>query len=167
MARSRDNRAGYSPKQLAAKNDSKDDDGAILGEVVNPNLVSAETVDKFAEPGRELAEFKDFLAAVNDFTREQALIVREHARDHPDAIDHRKTRRFRRGSYYGLLAISATLLGSMPFVNLVVAGTFGIMAMLIICAVILNARDREMDFGGLLKMIQTVLKKGQQQGQQR
>ncbi len=137
------------------KEDEKDDD-VIVGEVVNPQLVNQKVIEKFADRD-EPEELERFLKTINNFTREQAEIAREHADKHPDAIDHRNNRSFRRLCYSVLLVFAGGLIITMPLVNLVVAGTFGIIAMLIICGVMLNARDRELDLSGFLKMIQTVI----------
>ncbi len=154
MARTRDNRPG---RALPPASDNADDD-VIIGEVVNPQLVNARTIEKFAEQDRNKEDFKDFLATVNNFTREQAAINREHAGQHPDAIDHRKTKAFRRYCYIALISFAGALIIAMPFVNLVVAGTFGIIVTLIVCGVMLNARDRELDLGGMLQMIQAIIR---------
>jgi len=143
-------------RALPPKKDENDDD-AIEGEIVNPNpQINSRILEKFAEKDREHEDLERFLGTVTKFNKENLATNREHSELHPDAIDHRKTKAFRRHCYGALFVFASGLVIAMPFVNLVVAGTFGIIVMLVICGVMLNARDREMDLSGFLQMIKTI-----------
>lgn len=139
------------------KNSAEREDDAILGEVVNPQLVNSRTIEKFADKDREHEDLERFLSTINNFTREQASIVREHAEKHPDAIEHRNTKQFRRQQYSYLLIISVILLAVLPISPLAVVVIFGMVAMVIISGILVNARERELDLKGFITIIKTIV----------
>lgn len=157
MARSRDTRLGHDKKALpAAKNG---DDGAILGEIVDtPTFVTPQVVTVLIEGDKE-DDLEKLLEAELKYNEKRFAIIRAHKDQDPDAVEHRKTRAFRRHAYMVLLFTAVGILIAMPFVNLVTAGVFGTIGMIIVCGVMLNARDRELDLAGMLKMIQAILRR--------
>lgn len=145
-------------KALPPKKSNVDrEDDAILGEVVNPQLVNSRTIEKFADKDREHEDLERFLKTINNFTREQAEIVREHAKQHPDAIENRNGQKFRRLQYGILIGFLAVMLLTLPFTPLSAAAVFGIIAILIVSGVLVNARDRDMDLPGFIKMINAII----------
>jgi hypothetical protein len=141
-------------RSLPPKKD--EDDDAILGEVVNPQLVNQKVIERFAERDNH-EDFERFLKTVNNFTREQAEIAREHAENHPDAKEHRKTKVFRRHQYGILLVFLGVLLLGLPFAPLSAATIFGIVCIVIVCGVLVNARERELDLSGFVKIITAIV----------
>jgi len=158
MARSTDNRPGYRKGALPPKSD--DDQDAIIGEIVEdvPKLVTSQTVQILIQQDKQ-GDLKALLDTELEYNKRRFEIIRDHKNLDPDAIDHRKTRAFRRHVYGVLVAAAIALFMAMPFVNLVAAGIFGTIGMIIICGVMLNARDRELDLAGMLQMIQAVLRR--------
>lgn len=155
MARSRDTRPG---RQLPSAKDTSDDGDAILAEFVdNRQLVSPQTIEKFAERDRDHEDFERFLETVNNFVSRQQALNREHAEKHPDAIEIRKGQNFRRIQYVCLLALVPFILFGLLYVPLAVASIFGIILILIVSGVLVNGRDREMDLNGFIKMIHSIV----------
>lgn len=97
-----------------------------------------------------------------DYNERRLKIVREHAELHPDARDYRVARRSRRFQYMLLLVLAVVLLGSMAFVPIPVAAIFGTVAILIVSGILVNARERELDLQGFIKLINIVVGKQQQ-----
>lgn len=156
MARSRDNRPGY--KALPPKKEESKDDDAILAEFVpNRQLVSPETIEKWADRDRDHEDFERFLATVNSFVSSQQALSREHAEKHPDAKENRKSQNFRRIQYVSLLALVPFLLVGLFYATLPVASILGIILILIIAGVLVNGRDREMDLNGFIRMIHSIV----------
>jgi uncharacterized membrane protein len=142
---------------LLPKKDDDNEDNIIQGEVVNPQLVNQRVIEKFAERDRDHVDFERFLRTVNNFTREQASISREHAEQHPDAIENRNNKVFRRQQYAILLLFLGVLLVTLPFAPLAAATVFGVICIIIVCGVLVNARERELDLSGFVKIITTIL----------
>lgn len=105
-------------------------------------------------------DVKDLMQAENVVFRERLEIIREHAEHHPDAKEERATIKFRRSQYGWLSFIGPALLVAIPFVTIEVAAIFGIIAIMIIGAIILNARDRDFDINSLTDMINTIIRRG-------
>jgi len=157
MARSTDKRPGQ--KALPAGNQNDDDD-VIIPEIVDsaPKLVTAQVVQILIKEDKQ-DDLKGLLDTELEYNEKRFKIIRDHKEADPDAVESRKTRASRRHIYWALVAIAAVVLIAMPFVNLVAAGIFGTIGMIIICGVMLNARDRELDLAGMLQMIQAILKR--------
>lgn len=164
MTRSRDKRPAYQKDALAAKAAGHDDDDAILGELVEsaPALVSQRAIEKFAERDRDHEDLERFLQTINNFTKQQLELNREHAEKHPDAIEGRKTQNFRRLQYVVLLCMLPFILGALVYVTLPVATVLGIIGVLITSGVLVNGRDREMDLNGFVRMIHSIVGRREQ-----
>ncbi len=156
---SRKSQRNWGQKQLPAKTNSTDDDSeVIIPEIVDtPNLVTSQVVQILIKEDKQ-GDLKELLETELEYNKKRFEIIRDHKKQDPDAVDHRKTKAFRRQVYGVLLVFAFGLFIAMPFVNLVAGGTFGIIAMIIICGALLNARDRELDLAGMIQMIQAVLK---------
>lgn len=152
------------PKQLnppkdakTAKDDGDDSDDVIIPEVVDQQqLVNQHTIQTFVDQNKE-GELKTFLNTVVDYNERRLSVLREHAEKHPDAIEMRKSRISRRNQYLILLSLTCILLLTMPFVNLAVAGIFGTISTLIVCGILVNARERELDLQGFIRLINIVI----------
>jgi len=94
-----------------------------------------------------------------DYNKERFEIMRDHSKHHPEAIESRKTRQFRRVQYIALIAVMFALIVAMPFVAFPVAATFGLVCVLIVAALSLNGREREVDLGGFVKVLTTIVKR--------
>lgn len=163
MARSRDKRAASgSSKQLGQKKDDGSGDEPILAEYVETNLVTPQTIEKWAERDGESKEFVNFLTAVNEFMADQMRLNREHATLHPDAIEHRRTQYFRRLQYVVLLCLLPLMIVALAFVPLPVAAFLGIICVLIVSGVLVNGRDREMDLNGFVRMVHSIVGRNRQ-----
>ena len=144
-------------RSLPPKKEEEKEDGVLIGEVVNPQLVTQRVIEKFAERDRDHEDFERFLNTVNNFTREQAVIARENAEQHPDAKENRKNKVFRRQQYAILITFLGVLLISLPLAPIAAATVFGIICILIVCGVLVNARERELDLSGFVKMITAIM----------
>ncbi|HMO80124.1 MAG TPA: hypothetical protein PKD24_04970 [Pyrinomonadaceae bacterium] len=152
MARQREPRQN---KSLPPGKKESDDD-VIIGEFVDRQLVSPQTIEKFAERDRDHEDFERFLQSVNNFVARQQELNREHATLHPDAIEGRKSQNFRRIQYVALIALLPFNLVALLFVPLPVASVLGIISILIVSGVLVNGRDREMDLNGFIRMIHSI-----------
>lgn len=85
--------------------------------------------------------------------------IREHAEKHPDLLEERRTKRFRRGLYVFLAFLALGLLGSMPFINIPVASVFGVCGLMIVAGTLINARDRDSDVKSIVLTVKRVLEK--------
>lgn len=157
MARSRDNRPGHDRKALPEKPETSPEDDVKIPEVVDvaPKLVTSQVVQVLVQENKQ-NDLKGLLDTELEYNKKRFEIIRKHKELDPDAIEHRKTKASRRHIYWALVVIATGLLVSMPFINLVAAGIFGTIGMIIICGVMLNARDRELDLAGMLQMIQAI-----------
>jgi hypothetical protein len=48
-----------------------------------------------------------------------------------------------------------------PFVNVTIAAAFAILCILIVCGVLLNGRERELDLPGFVKLFSAIVKREQ------
>jgi hypothetical protein len=150
----------YLERQSSPQDDkhAKQQDDVIIPEIIDTQqqLVNPQVVQIFVERDKT-ADLEKLLDSVVNYNERRLRVIREHAEKHPDAVENRQTRKSRRYQYMVLLALSIALLLLMPFVNLAVAGVFGIIAVLIVCGILVNARERELDLQGFLKMINIVM----------
>jgi len=133
----------------------------IPGEVVLPTtanapLINAEIVQILIQNNHP-DQVNALMKADLDYNQRRLEIIREHAAQHPDAIEGRKTRQARRHQYMALLALGSVLLLVMPFVPIAIGAIFGTVVTLIICGILVNARERELDLQGFIKLINIVI----------
>lgn len=162
MARSRDKRAAAGSSKQIPKAEQDDGQEPIVGELVQTNLVSPQTIEMWAESDRNHADFERFLATVGSFTASQMQLNREHATLHPDAVEQRKTQHFRRVQYVVLLCLLPLMIVASVFVPLPVAAFLGIICVLIVSGVLVNGRDREMDLNGFIRMVHSIVGRNRQ-----
>jgi hypothetical protein len=151
MARSRDRRE--LPKQSGDKD--KDDD-MIIPEIVNPPpLVTPHIIEIYIKEDKQ-DDLERLLDAEVEYNRKRFAVIREHLVQHPDGIENRKTKAFRRVQYGILLGILGVLLLTMPYIPLSATAVFGVISILIVSGVLVNARERELDLKGFIKIITTI-----------
>lgn len=104
-------------------------------------------------------EIKDLMRAELDYNKERLSIIREHAEKHPDAIEERKTKRFRRTQYLFLMVFLSVLLPSIALANTTAAIPLSAIAMIVVSGVVLNGRDRDSDSETIVKIIEKISKR--------
>ncbi len=147
--------------QSEATDDDKD---AITSEIIlspttSVSLINAEIVQILIKHENSAEEIRRLMDADLTYNKQRLEIIREHAAQHPDAIDGRKAKQSRRNQYSVLLGLACILLFTMPFVSLAVAAINGTIGTLIVCGILVNARERELDLQGFLKLINVVVGK--------
>jgi hypothetical protein len=123
----------------------------------NGHLINQTIVQILVEKG-DPAEIEKLMQAELNFNRERLSILREHTELHPDAIEDRRSKRFRRIQYLFLMALLPPLLGVIYFSQMAVSIALCSMAMLIVVGVVLNGRDRDNDSEVLVKLIEKILR---------
>ena len=96
-----------------------------------------------------------------DYNRERLSILREHTELHPDAIEDRKNKRFRRTQYLFLMLFDAALVGIIPFVEVAAAISLCSLSLIITAGVVINGRDRDNDSELLVKLIDKLIRRDQ------
>jgi hypothetical protein len=122
----------------------------------NGHLINTTIVQILVERNNP-EEVKDLIRAELDYNKERLSILREHAEKHPDAIEERKTRKFRRTQYWFLMGFLTVLLGVICFVPVVIAISLCALAMIIVAGVVLNGRDRDNDSEMLVKILDKIM----------
>lgn len=140
--------SGRQVKKLQVKNGelltSNPENGNLINQTIVQILVERDNPD----------EIKDLMRAELDFNRERLSIIREHAEKHPDAIEDRKVKKFRRVQYNFLMIFALGLLGAMFFVPTAIALILGAIEGLILAGIVVNGRDRDNDSEVLAKVIE-------------
>jgi hypothetical protein len=164
MAKNRNRGIQRQGQQQPAQRQGDGDEEAITPEVVLPQanvpLINAQIVQILIQNNTP-EQVERLMEADLSYNERRLKIVRDHILEHPDAIDARSSRKTHRMQYLVLMVIAAGLLIAMPSMPLAVAGVFGIIAVLIISGVLVNARERELDLQGFINMINIIMK-GQQ-----
>lgn len=104
-------------------------------------------------------EIKELIRAELDYNRKRLDIVREHTELHPDAIEERKSIRFRRFQYVFLMLFLVTLLPTIFFMPTAIALALSTIAMIITAGIVLNGRDRDDDSKALLSLLSKLTKR--------
>ncbi len=129
----------------------------------NETRFSQQTIQVLVEKHNP-EDIKDLMKMENEVFRKRLEIIREHAEQHPDAKEERRTKRetirFRRFQYLCLSGILIVLLASIPIVSIEIAAIFGIVIFMIVGGILLNARDRDFDIKSFTDMINTILRRG-------
>lgn len=128
----------------------------ILPSEATPPLINAQIIQILVEK-EDSEHVEKLLKAELDYNKQRLAILREHAEHHPDAKEERSTKTFRRTQYSFLLVVLLLLLVAMPFVSLAVASVFGILCILIVSGVLLNARERDVDLASFVKIINMIV----------
>jgi hypothetical protein len=149
----------------AARQEGDERPEGAASEVVFPSapnvpLINAEIVQILIQNNNP-DEVRRLMDADLAYNKERLAIIREHADQHPQAKEDRKTISFRRTQYVIMLVVLVGLLAAMPFVSLAVAATFGILCILIVSGVLLNGREREFDLAGFVQLLGTIVRREQ------
>ena len=120
-------------------------------------LINATTIQLLIEKDDDIQKIERLLRAELDYNRERLAILRDNADLHPDKIEQRRTGKFRRAQYSVLLALLLIILAGLPFVPLAIASVFGIVCILIVAGVLLNARERDIDLKGFIEILRVIL----------
>lgn len=103
-------------------------------------------------------EVEKLMRAELDYNRERLSILREHTELHPDAIEARKSKKFRRTQYLFLMCLLPILLVVIYFTPTAIAIALCSMAMMIIVGAVLNGRDRDNDSEMMVKLIEKLIR---------
>lgn len=129
--------------------DSPQDNGHLINQVIVQILIEKDHPEKVMElMNAELA-----------YNKERLQIVREHAEKHPDAIEERSAKKFRRIQYGFLMVFLPALLVVIYFMPTAIAIALCAIAMIIVAGIVLNGRDRDNDSDVLLKIIEKTIKR--------
>ena len=99
------------------------------------------------------AAVQELLNAELSYFGERLELIRKHAELHPDAIEDRKTKSFRRQSYGWLLFLDLACALGIYFSSVSNAVILGIIAVTITIGVLFNARERDIDFVNVIQLI--------------
>jgi hypothetical protein len=134
-------------------------DAEILPVVPPPRpLINAQIIQILIEKDNP-DEIERLMRLELDYNKERFQIMREHSQLHPEAIESRQTRKFRRTQYIALIGLLFLLVAAMPFVAFPVAATFALICVLIVAALCLNGREREVDLGGFVKVLTAIMRR--------
>jgi hypothetical protein len=123
------------------------ENGHLINQTIVQILVEKDTPE----------EVKELIKAELDYNRERLSILREHAEKHPDAIEERQGKRFRRTQYLFLMAFLPVLISAIYFMPTATALALCTLAMMITAGIVLNGRDRDGDSESLIKLIEKLL----------
>ena len=142
---------------------TSEDNKPITPEIVLPisgqnKLINAQIVQILIEKNNP-DEIERLMKAELDYNEKRFAILREHSEKDPDSIEERNTSNFRRVQYKCLIVVLIGLLIAAPFVNLTIAAAFAILCILIVCGLLLNGRERELDLPGFVKLFSAIIKR--------
>ena len=144
------------PKQLPKK---PSQEGELLSSLPdNGHLINQSIVQILVERNKP-NEVQELMRAELDYNRERLEILREHTKNHPDAIEDRKAKRFRRIQYLFLMAFLPVLLTVIYFMPTAIAIALCSLAMMIVAGIVLNGRDRDNDSEVLLKLFEKLARR--------
>jgi hypothetical protein len=106
-------------------------------------------------------EVEKLMRAELDYNRERLSILREHTELHPDAIEDRNNKRFRRTQYLFLMLFDLVIVGVLPFVQTAVAVSLCSLALIITSGVVINGRDRDNDSELLSRIVDKLIRREQ------
>jgi hypothetical protein len=94
-----------------------------------------------------------------DYNERRLAIIRNHEDKDPDSIEERHNCRFRRFQYKCLLLLLPFVLVGAVFAHSTVAAGFLLLCILIVCGVLLNGRERELDLTGFVRLFTAIIKR--------
>lgn len=122
-------------------------------------LLTSQVIQISIQKGNGFEEVQKLFNAELDYNRRRLEILREHAEKHPDAVEERRTKRFRRRLYGYLALLALVLFAAMPFVGIGVASVFGVCALAVVAGILVNARDRDSDARPIMEMLKRLITK--------
>ena len=124
------------------------DNGHLINQYIVQMLVEKDSPE----------EIKDLMKAELDFNRERLAIVREHAALHPEAIEDRATKGFRRVQYSFLMGLTLVLLPLIFFSPISTALTLCAILTIVVSAIAVNGRDRDNDSDTLISLLDKIIR---------
>lgn len=146
------------PQQLR-KNSPKQGE-LLLNSSENGHLINQSIVQILVERNNP-DEVEKLMRAELDYNRERLSILREHTEKHPDAIEDRKAKKFRRTQYFFLMALLPALLIVISFLPTAIAIALCSLAMIIVAGIVLNGRERDNDSEVLVKLLEKFIRREQ------
>ena len=125
------------------------DNGHLINQVIVQILIEQNHPEKI----------KELMASELKYNKERLEILREHAEKHPDKIEERVGKKFRRSQYLYLMAILIPLNIMIYYTPVAIALSLCVIDMIIICGLVFNGRDRDNDADMLLKVIEGIMKR--------
>jgi hypothetical protein len=94
-----------------------------------------------------------------DYNERRLAIIRNHEDKDPDSIEERHNSRFRRFQYKCLLLLLPFLLVGAMFAPVLIVAGFLSLCILIVCGVLLNGRERELDLTGFVRLLTAIIRR--------
>jgi len=129
--------------------DSSQENGHLINPVIVQILIEKDHPEKI----------KELMTAELAYNKERLEILREHAEKHPDAIEERAAKKFRRTQYAFLMFLLPVLLAAIYFLPTAIALSLCAVLMIIVAGIVLNGRDRDNDSDVLLRIIEKSIKR--------
>ncbi|MGZ8212931.1 MAG: hypothetical protein ACXWTP_00315 [Methylosarcina sp.] len=127
---------------------SSPDNGHLINQTIVQILIEKDNPE----------EIKELMRAELDYNRERLSIIREHAEKHPDSIEDRKSRCFRRMQYGFLMCFMPISLAAIYFMPTAIALALSSIQMIIIAGLIINGRERDGDSETIIKMLEKTIR---------
>ncbi len=137
-------------KNLRRIGSEKDNGDKPSTTIISERVIRITVEKESAEAAEKLFE------SASRFQERNLEAIRNHAKEHPDAIEERKTKSFRRLQYGWLLAFLVPLGVGIYFTNVVNSVIFGLLTLIITIGVLLNARERDIDFKHIIEMLRSI-----------
>jgi hypothetical protein len=123
-----------------------------------PRLINARIIQVLVE--KDTPEEVERLMKLDlDYNERRLAIIRNHEDKDLDSIEDRHNSRFRRFQYKCLLLLLPFLVVGAVFAPVTVAAGFLLLCILIVCGVLLNGRERELDLSGFVRLFTAIVKR--------
>lgn len=143
--------------ETSDKTGPKPDDPEILLPVPG-RLINARIIQVLVE--KDTPEEVERLMKLDlDYNERRLAIIRNHDDKDPDSIEERHNSRFRRFQYECLLLLLPFLLVGAMFASVLIVTGFLSLCILIVCGVLLNGRERELDLTGFVRLLTAILRR--------
>lgn len=104
-------------------------------------------------------DIKKLMDAELSYNKQRLAILREHAANHPDAIEDRINLQFRRTQYRYLMLLLSVMVIAMPFAPIHAAVVLGVLSISVTAGILINGRERDPDAGILSNLLKDVVKR--------
>ena len=140
------------------KTDQKSGESEIILPVPGTiRLINAQIIQVLVE--KDTPEEVERLMKLDlDYNEKRLAIIRTHEDKDPDSVEERHNSRFRRFQYKCLLLLLPFVLVGSVFAPMFVAAGFLLLGVLIVCGVLLNGRERELDLTGFVRLLTAIVK---------
>jgi hypothetical protein len=149
----------HRPIETSDKTDQKPVEPEIILPVSDAaRLINARIIQVLVE--RDSPEEVERLLKLDlDYNEKRLAIIRNHEDQDPNSMEERHNSRFRRFQYKCLLLLLPFILVGAMFAPLLVSAGFLSLCILIVCGVLLNGRERELDLTGFVKLLTAIVKR--------